>query len=661
MNEQNNQNPQFGPVPNQGATQQPIQPQMNQQPPMQPDMANVQPAQPMQQAMPQQAQPMMQQQNVNEMPQPGAQQFGNDGMNNGMMQQQVNSQPMQQGPVTPVPPVNQGVQNGISQVPMGQAPQQDIVEQAPLNPIANNQGQVVNNGVYGPSIPIDAPTDATNVGFVAAAAPLPKKKNKGLLAGIILTVIVALGALGYFVIYPYVVKTYLSDPKKVYEATINAAFKNISTTTNDLVHTKGIYNIEGSFSSNMKDLADYTDHTYGINFGIDPEKKNLQAGITLKNEKKNTEHSYFSYIKDGKKYEKFSSYRGYIYSGIANLEETNDFFVSYQELFDTANKVNSEDINYLTNKVSTLLVDSINEDKLSKEDSTVNINGETLKVTNNRYEVDSKVLNETIKTIFKGLANDDKALEILAKMSEKTKDEIKTMLEADLEDSEENNDDVLIISIYTYGLKSDIVGFGLTDKEQENELHYYNKDNYFEFKSNISYDNEETGKKDKTTIEVIGKKDGDITNVSTKVNDEEILTLKVRKWDDKGVDFDYNLNIMELKLNGNIKFVNDVNEERAKWDLEASVKLGEEYIKVTLNISEDWTSEVANINTDAAATLTDEEIKKKREEFMQSLINTPLGKLFTTESGDYSPSIPDYYNGTNNQGNQNNPNVPAGM
>ena len=71
--------------------------------------------------------------------------------------------------------------------------------------------------------------------------------------------------------------------------------------------------------------------------------------------------------------------------------------------------------------------------------------------------------------------------------------------------------------------------------------------------------------------------------------------------------------------------------------------MGKEYITLNVDFEENWTADVANILTDGAKTLTDEEITKVQEDFMKSLAETPLFKALFTTSGDYDPSISDYY------------------
>ena len=76
-----------------------------------------------------------------------------------------------------------------------------------------------------------------------------------------------------------------------------------------------------------------------------------------------------------------------IYVGEANLEEAGEIFGSFQEMISTSKKASSEDINYVLNKISELLISSLDESKLSKEEASIIVNKETIKVVNNKYNL----------------------------------------------------------------------------------------------------------------------------------------------------------------------------------------------------------------------------------------------------------------------------------
>ena len=74
---------------------------------------------------------------------------------------------------------------------------------------------------------------------------------------------------------------------------------------------------------------------------------------------------------------------------------------------------------------------------------------------------------------------------------------------------------------------------------------------------------------------------------------------------------------------------------------------GSEHINVNLVFSEDWTSDVANINTDTAQTLSETELLERKNEFNTALTSTPIGTFIQTIAGFTSPGVGDYYENEN--------------
>lgn len=519
---------------------------------------------------------------------------------------------------------------------------QDILPEQP----ANNTQQ--SDNVYGPSVPLVGVEDATNSGFVATDLKPPKKKKTGLIVTIVVVLLIALGLIGYFVIYPTIKNKYLDKPENVYQTTIKSLFNGISNVSNEILHTKAIYDVDLALESNMETLKDFNGYNFQINLGLDPANKRLQEGINIKNN--NVENSYYYYVKNNKIYEKISTYKdnAYIYLGEAT-EDVNSIFdkLNNEDLLNTSNNLSSEDLNYLIEKLSNALINSIDSSKLTKEDTSIDINKETLKVINNKYVVNTDTYVNMVNSIIDEFINDDKALEILAKYNGTSKDEFKKALDkAKITDSE-NLDVNFTTNIYTYGKNNDIVGIAIVDDKDDFNFHCYFKDEYFEVNLVTKTDNEITGKKDTNTLELVGSKDGRITNVTLTYNNKKILTLKIKEWSDNLIDFDYEIAIENNVLSGSFKLNRDINDSRAKYNIDLTLKAGDEYITLKLNLNVDWTSEVANINTDAAVTLDDNELTMQRNTFMKAILDTPLGKLFSTVSGDYDDNIPDYYDDEN--------------
>lgn len=556
----------------------------------------------------------------------------------------------------------QPVQPTVQEAP---ATQTDIVAQAqPLNPLANEPAQAAvnnSNGVITPSVPltpaqpIGGAVDSSNVGFVAVSEPPKKKKNKPLIITIVLVILIGLAALGYFVIYPFVVNKFFSDPKKVYETVIKTAFNELSSNATEVIHSKAIYDLQFSFDSNIPNLESYGGYTYGINFGVDPTNEAVQSGFMISDNKvgTSTAQTYYSYLKDGKKYLKYSTNRNLIYAGEANLEELDSLFnmFSFSDILETAKNTNGEDTAYLINKFADLLVGSLDESKLSKEEASIKVNGKTLKVFNNKYQINQATAEATAKHIVNGFAEDDKSLEIIATLLDMETSTLKEKLKSISEDNEaseedeEENDTVITFSIYTtMGIKPSVVGYGVKTSENDSTIHFYNTEDYFEFKLYSVEKDTETNKEIENTFDVIGKTANGKTNVSVNLNDKEIMTLKVKEWSDTAKDVDYTLMIDdESAITGSIKYTKDLTDDKLKNSFEFSLEMGEQIVTVIVDFSVDWKKEVSYIVTNNAVTLSDDQIAEQHTIFLNAVYETPIGQLFKTVSGDVTPGIDDYY------------------
>ncbi len=561
---------------------------------------------------------------------------------------------------TPAPTPTPTVQgDGQAVAPMPEAQPAQSAAPTFQEPVASSGTISTGNGTFGPSKPMNSDSDLTNVGFVAVSDSLPKKKSKVPLI-ITLILLVVLAVVGYFFIYPYVLKTFFNDPMNVYTTTIDSAFKGLNTTINEISHDKAIYDIELSLDSNLEVLKPYAGYKYGVNFGIDPNSKNLQLGYSIKTPT-NLEYSAYSYIKDNKNYERYSTYRdangktGLIYTGDVDNQEVSDLFSSFQGLINNYNKVNGEDLNYLVNKMSKTISDSIDENKLSKEDASITLNGETLKVTNNKYVMDLDNRKRTVKYIIDAFKDDDKAIEIMSKLTEVGAEDIKKSLEEIKVDDIVTDEGTIYISIYTYGNKNSIIGYALTDDKDEFEFHYYSKDeNLFEAYLYYVEENEDTGKREENKIDIKGVNNADGHKITVTANNKEVLTLDIKSWEKNNYEFDYTIKNEDGDFTGTIKFVKEINDDRLKVNFDFSIRVSkDENLSISLAFTEDWTSEVANINTSATGsvvTLTEQEITDVRNRFNTDLYNnTPLGTLFQTVSGMFDPGIVDYYNSDNTQ------------
>lgn len=494
-------------------------------------------------------------------------------------------------------------------------------------------------------------TDSSNVGFVANGEPLKKKKNPiiGIIIGIVIVAILAV--VGYFVVFPFVVKTFFTNPKQIYTVAIQNFTSNITKNVNNVVHDRGIFDISAKMETDIPMLEEYADYTYGVRFGYDPNKKNLEYGYSVKDD--SNEYSNYYYLKNGNMYTRYSTHRDLIYLGPVEQTNINEIFTTINALFTQREDIiNNEDINYIVNKTSQLLIETLDENKFVKEDASITVNGEALKVIRSKYTLNSEDIKSTILHIYEGLISDDKVLEIIATNAAVPKEELKKALNDSLEElkeSEISKDNKIVMGIYTYGNKVEAVGFEIAINDNFN-AHYYNKDGNYELVavSKTEYDEESDEDESTSTIKIIGTKSGNITNTTISIDDTEIAKLAISAWDDTKKEFDYTIlanedNGIEKDIKGHFLFTNEITDKKSSMKLAFDIELEEGDLGIELNFKNDWSTDVSNVNTNAAVTLEQMDLYNVATSFQTHLMRTPLGILFQTIGGTQDNDINDYY------------------
>ena len=139
---------------------------------------------------------------------------------------------------------------------------------------------------------------------------------------------------------------------------------------------------------------------------------------------------------------------------------------------------------------------------------------------------------------------------------------------------------------------------------------------------------------------VTGVKDGNNTNVSIKVSGEEIATLVVKKWDEKGIDLTYVVNVGEgQKISGALKVSIDKGNNYRKTNIVFSIETGTDRLSVEVNVDADMAAKIADVDTSTAIVPNDTELNVIMNEFVGSLSNTPIGALLGSVSGMYDDDV----------------------
>ncbi len=483
-------------------------------------------------------------------------------------------------------------------------------------------------------------TEQTHVDF---SEPKVKKKSKMPVVVGVLVLLIALGALGYFVIYPMIQSKFMSNPKNVFEATIKDSAKNVNAMLDSVPITNAMYDINFKINSNVEGLSSFSGYTYGIKAGADVDKKAMEASIYMKDGEKN--YYLSTYLKDGKDYFKLSNRDQLLDLGSSMSEtEITEMFNELQELFSGAGATN-EDVQYLVTKVADLYVESLDEKKLSQTKESIDFNGTKVSVEKNTYLMDKENAIRTANFILDGLEKDERANKILTEL-------FGTDLKSVKEEINANKDQIEMpaakINIYTAGRKKDVVGYSI-EVDNKEILHYYFDAKGFEFKVNdVTFtEGVEVTAETNIDLKITGIKDGSKTNVSIKVDDEEVATMVVNKWDEKGIDLTYVINLGENKVNGTLKVTIDKGNDYRKTNVVFSIDSGSDRLSVEANVDISTNAKVADIDTSTAYAPSDTELDMIMNEFIGSLRDTPVGALLGSLSSMYDTdadsSLNQYY------------------
>ena len=552
-------------------------------------------------------------------------------------------------PVAPVAPV----QSEVSGQPVAPVvPQQPVVNGMDNQAVATvANGGIQPQGVIAPSVPVNGPIDSTNVGFVQTGTDLKKKTNPAIIVGIVAVIIIILGAVGYFVVYPKIMDK-LSDPKTVFKNTIETMNKEVSTKVSSIVHNKGLFEIKVAIDSDIEQLENYSGYTYSGRFGVDPENRLLEAGFgVLDNSTKKDINNYY-YLKNNSVYTKFSTNRDLLYLGSVDnseMEELDKLFDTFNSILTNMDESMSQNADIMINSLFTAFSNSLNDNNFSKADASISVAGNNLKVKKNIYHMDKATVNDMFKKMVEELSNNDDFVDCVYKNlntyaaienQEISKQDVKEMISS-LKDSEIEVDDDLSLDlvIYTYGTKSEFVGMQITDGKDD--IHYYTYNGSYE----IIVSGEEND-----ALSIIGVANGSVTNTSIKIDGTEYATLKISKWTDTEVEFDYVLNIpadlMESSssvntskdekyvFTGSFSYKETTTNENTQNDIEFKLVLPDKtHFNVKVSVLNDWTTDIASINTSTATTPTDSDLETITSQFLTYLMETPVKALIGTLSG----------------------------
>lgn len=322
-----------------------------------------------------------------------------------------------------------------------------------------------------------------------------KKSKKSRVVGfVVLALLFVIGFIVGFKIYE------LSKPYNIYSSLINSALKSSKFENHENYKVDFNFNVKAEDSElddTTKEILNSMNYS-GTNF-ISVKEKYMIANYTIKNDS-NTLLDMNMYYKNGIAYLGL----GELFDKLIeipvdeeNSKKVNDLFLN----------INSSNIEVILREIKNAFEDAIKDEKIVKEKTTLDIDGKSVNVVNNKLVIDKSNEERISKKLSDYLKNSDDFLDNFSKEFGVSKEDIISFLEDDTYTSEE--DYKVVINLYTNGILNNFVSAKIEFIENDEKIVY------FEFNKNgikISDDmlvftiNEE--EKDKYSINLKYESDG---------------------------------------------------------------------------------------------------------------------------------------------------------
>ena len=283
-----------------------------------------------------------------------------------------------------------------------------------------------------------------------------KKSKKGKVVGfVVLALLFVIGFIVGFKIYE------LSKPYNIYSSLINSALKSSKFENHEN------YKVDFKFNTRVEDseLDDTTKEILnsmnysGTNF-ISVKEKYMIANYTIKNDS-NTLLDMNMYYKNGITYLGL----GELFDKLIeipldeeNSKKVNDLFLN----------INSSNIEVILREIKNAFEYAIKDEKIVKEKTTLDIDGKSVNVVNNKLVIDKSNEERISKKLSDYLKISDDFLDNFSKEFGVSKEDIISFLEDDSYTSEE--DYKMVINLYTNGFLNNFVSTKIEFIENDEKI-----------------------------------------------------------------------------------------------------------------------------------------------------------------------------------------------
>ena len=283
-----------------------------------------------------------------------------------------------------------------------------------------------------------------------------KKSKKSKVVGfVVLALLFVIGFIVGFKIYE------LSKPYNIYSSLINSALKSSKFENHENYKVDFNFNVKAEDSElddTTKEILNSMNYS-GTNF-ISVKEKYMIANYTIKNDS-NTLLDMNMYYKNGIAYLGL----GELFDKLIeipldeeNSKKVNDLFLN----------INSSNIEVILREIKNAFEDAIKDEKIVKEKTTLDIDGKSVNVVNNKLVIDKSNEERISKKLSDYLKNSDDFLDNFSKEFGVSKEDIISFLEDDSYTSEE--DYKMVINLYTNGILNNFVSAKIEFIENDEKI-----------------------------------------------------------------------------------------------------------------------------------------------------------------------------------------------
>ena len=434
--------------------------------------------------------------------------------------------------------------------------------------------------------------------------PKNKKKLIPFLAVLLVVVVILIGGFYY----------YFSAPSRIVTNIINNAYSKFSKQLNryDFDIENDPFKISGDLviDTNIDELKDLKKETINYTLGVDYKNEKLEGGLALK-EGKNKIIDVMGYILGDTAYISLED-------DYDKLIKIDDEDMDFEDVFDLdMPDITTDDIDYIAKEFKDILIASINMDEITKESTTIKLDGKSQKVNKLTYKLDEENVEEFVNNFIDKTLDNEK---LLKKLSELTDTDVED-IEEYFEDSRDDDfEDIGKLNIYTKGITNKLV-----------KIEFKTEDVIFEAEVQKN-----------ATVVTFRPTEG-----------EEKIVFTINEYSDEEINVDFLFNIDGEKVSGNITVTSkETKKNNYEGKISYSMKYDDYKLSITSNYKLELNAKIADINTKNAVSVDDidvDEFEKIGEDILERLEDSNLADLIEEISNTvYSSNVTvdtryDYY------------------